>query len=315
MVISNTLPWLAILRMHAPHLAVVFAVSLGLHLADRMLGVRVPFSPTPFSIVGVALAILLGFRNNASYDRWWEGRKLWGGLVNASRALARQTTTLFEPGIAEPTSGEAPGDAALAAALKREILYRQIAYVHALRAVLRQQNALEGLAPLLSAEELSALVHQKNVPVALMQTNGERVAFARRAGLLSEERLGRIDATLVDLVALQGGCERIKNTPIPAGYRVFAHRSVRAYCYILPFGLVEHLGALTTVVVMAVTLMFLVLDTIGRFLEDPFTTGPNALPLMSITRNIEINLRQALGESDLPPAITPTTNGKISILL
>ncbi|MDI1476136.1 bestrophin family ion channel [Polyangium sp. y55x31] len=315
MVISNTLPWLNILRMHAPHLAVVFAVALGLYLADALLGVRVPFSPTPFSIVGVALAILLGFRNNASYDRWWEGRKLWGGIVNASRALARQTTTLLEPGVAEPTSGAAPGDDTLAAALKREILYRQIAYVHALRAVLRQQNALEGLAPFLPADELAALAQQKNVPVALMQTNGERLAFARRAGLLSEERLLRIDATLVDLIGLQGGCERIKNTPIPAGYRVFTHRSVRAYCYVLPFGLVEHLGALTTIVVMAVTLMFLVLDTIGRFLEDPFTTGPNALPLMSITRNIEINLRQALGETDLPPAITPTTNGKISILL
>ncbi len=315
MVLSNTLPWLAIFRMHAPHLGVVFAVALGLHLADVLLDVRLPFSPTPFSIVGVALAILLGFRNNASYDRWWEGRKLWGGIVNASRALARQTTTLLEPGITEPIAKETAGDDSLVAALQKEILYRHIAYVSSLRAVLRQQNVLEGLEPLVPAEELAALAAQKNVPVALLQTNGERIAFARRAGLLSEERLARIDATLVELIGLQGGCERIKNTPIPAGYRVFTHRSVRAYCYLLPFGLVKQLGALTTVVVMAVSLVFLVLDTIGRLLEDPFTTGPNALPLTSITRNIEINLRQALGETDLPPAITPTALGKSLILL
>jgi ion channel-forming bestrophin family protein len=84
---------------------------------------------------------------------------------------------------------------------------------------------------------------------------------------------------------------------------------------VLPFGLVEHLGALTTIVVMAVSLVFLVLDTIGRLLEDPFTMGPNALPLSNICRNIEINLRQALGEADLPPPITPTMVGPINVLL
>jgi ion channel-forming bestrophin family protein len=116
MVVSDKLPWRAIFRLHMPHLAVVFGVSLGLHLANQHLGISVPFSPTPFSIVGVAIAILLGFRNNAAYDRWWEGRKLWGGIVNASRALARQTLTLLEPGLTVPRDGVTAGDEERAAA-------------------------------------------------------------------------------------------------------------------------------------------------------------------------------------------------------
>jgi ion channel-forming bestrophin family protein len=317
MVLGNKLPWGAIFRLHAIHLIIVFCISLGLHLAGTLLDIKIPFSPTPFSIVGVALAILLGFRNNAAYDRWWEGRKLWGGIVNASRALARQTITLMEPGLTEPRAEVTPGDEERAKELAKEILYRHIAFVNALRHALRAQDPREDLAPFLPADELSALGAQKNVPFALLHTNGARFVRARAEGLLTEDRLARIDATLAELVGLQGGCERIKNTPIPAGYRVFTHRCVRAYCYFLPFGLVEHLGALTTIVVMAVSLIFLVLDTIGRLLEDPFTMGPNALPLSNICRNIEINVRQALGETDLPPPVTPTTtnNGTIEILL
>ncbi|HLM48694.1 MAG TPA: bestrophin family ion channel, partial [Myxococcaceae bacterium] len=90
MVIGEKLPWGFILRLHAPWLALMALVTAVAWGARELFGVRLHFTPAPFQIAGVALAIFLGFRNNSSYDRWWEGRKLWGGIVNQSRSLGRQ---------------------------------------------------------------------------------------------------------------------------------------------------------------------------------------------------------------------------------
>lgn len=307
MVVSAKLPWRNILKLHAPVLAVVAAIAVTVVLLDKLAGWTMPGLATPYSIAGVALAILLGFRNSAAYDRWWEGRKLWGGIVNASRMLARQVTTYVRE------SSEVTHDDVKR--LRVEVLHRHVAWLNALRCQLRGQDALGELDGLISAEEKAALTGQKNVAVALLQTNGERLAEAANRGALDERRLESIDRTLSELIALQGGCERIKSTPIPPAYAFFTTAFTRVYCCVLPVGLVEHLGFATAVVVLALSFMYLVLSAIGRLLEDPFTTSPNAIALTAICRTIEINLRQALGETDLPPAIEPYRAGTVELLM
>jgi putative membrane protein len=300
MVLSDTIPWRNVLRMHRPMLLSVLGIAVGLSLVDRLLSLELPFTPVPFQIVGVAIAFFLGFRNNAAYDRWWEGRKIWGGIVNASRAFARQALTLID----------APPE------VHRTLVLRHVAWVEALRCQLRDQPALDAVRGYLSAEDQAALAGQKNVASALVHLQGAHVAALAREGRLSEERLVAVDRTLTELHALQGMCERIKSTPLPTAYRFFTRQFVRGYCLTLPVGLVENHGLVTVVVVLLVALVFLIAETIGRLLEEPFTTvSVYGLPLQTIARNIEIDLRQRLGDTDLPPPIAPERRADLDVLL
>jgi ion channel-forming bestrophin family protein len=301
MVIGTRLPWWNILVMHAPWLASVGGVAIAVSLVADKYKWKPPGAPLPYSVAGFALAIFLAFRNSASYDRWWEGRKLWGGIVNASRAFTRQVTTF----VRGPE----------AAAVHKDIVYRHLAWLNALRAQLRGQDPFSEVKDFVDDAELERLRAQKNVAAALLHQNGVRIAEAREKGLLaSDELLAAIDRSLVELVNMQGGCERIKGTPVPLAYSFFTRTFVRAYCLALPFGLVDQLGLATVIVVLALTFVLLVLETIGRILEDPFTTAPNCLPLSAICRNIEINLRQQLGERELPEPIKPENRGIVAVL-
>ncbi len=296
MVIGDKIPWAPVLRLHAPVLAVVFCIAAAVAGAHRFLGFNLAIAPLPFSIVGVALSIFLAFRNNASYDRYWEGRKLWGGLVNASRSFGRQATTLLVA---------APDETAELRALQRQLVYRQIAYVNALRASLRGDDIAAAQAELLTDAELQRVGALENPPIALLQEQSLALVAAATRGWLSEQRLQALDETLGELTNLQGGCERIKKTPIPLAYRFFAQRFVRAFCSLLPFALVEQLGPVTIVASVAVAFVFLVLDRIGDIIQDPFTTNFNGLALAAMCRTIEVDLRRQLGETTVPPLLTP----------
>lgn len=276
-------------------LLLVFAMAAGVAAVHQFLDYKPSVAPLPFSVVGVALSIFLAFRNNAAYDRYWEGRKLWGGLVNASRSFGRQITTMA---VAPEAEAEA------LRRFQRTLLYRQIAYVNALRALLRGDTIAEQQATLLDPAEAAAVSALENPPVGLMQAQGRGLTEAAVRGWLSDRRHVAIDATLTELTALQGGCERIKRTPIPLAYRFFAQTFVRAFVLLLPFALVEQLGVFTIVASLLVAFVFLVLDRIGDIIQDPFTTNYNGLPLAAICRTIEVDLRRQLGETDVPPLLT-----------
>jgi putative membrane protein len=259
-------------------------------------------TPLPFQLVGVALGIFLGFRNNASYDRWWEGRKLWGALVNTSRSCARQVLTLLgpQPGEASPTAD--------LAALRRELVYRVIAFVHALRLALRDDQDLSELADFLPRDEVEALANERNRPFAISQGTGDRLQQAWRGGLLHPMHLSVLEGSLTALTDIQGACERIKSTPIPFSYTTLIHRITAVYCYALPFGVVDAVGIYTPFVCVIVAYAFFGLDVVGEEIEMPFGRDYNDLPLRAISRMIEVNLRQRLGEEDLPPLLTPVND-------
>lgn len=253
----------------------------------------------PFSLVAVALGIFLGFRNNTSYDRFWEGRKLWGQLTNTTRSLARQVQVLVGP------HDEATGTTAEAVVIHRELIHRVIAYVHALRLHLRDQDDLDALAGLVPEAERQALRGQANRPLAILNTLGGRVRDLWCQGHLDPLHVPVLEGTLFMLTDIQGGCERIKSTPIPSSYTVLIHRIVAIYVFALPFGLVDTIGMLTPLVVAFIGYAFFGLDAVGEEIEDPFGTDINDLPLSTLSRGIEINLRQALGETDVPEPLRP----------
>jgi len=288
MVMTDRVPWVLVIKLQAPMLAAIAACGLALVLLDHFGSLSLHASPTPFQIVGVALAILVGFRNNAAYDRWWEGRKLWGGIINASRSLARQMTSFT-------------ADSAAA----HRVLMRHVAWAHALAAHLRGEPAAPAAAPWLGPADADRVAGARNVPETLLELQArDLVALG-----MSEERLARLDSTLTELANHQGGCERIRNTPLPVAYRFFTRAFVRGYCLLLPFGLLDTLGVATIFVVAAMAFVFLVVETVGGLLQDPFTRGVYGLPLSAMSRTIEIDLRSALGERDLPAPLAPVDVG------
>lgn len=259
-------------------------------------------TPTPFTILGLALGIFLAFRNNASYDRWWEGRKLWGALVNHSFSLARQVSTLVGPvGPVGPGDGS-PEDVQ---ALRRGLVYRHIAFVHALRIHLREEEDLAVLAPLLPPDEFARLPAQRHRPLALLHWQGEALRDAWHRGLIHTYHLPVLEGSLIEITNVLGACDRIKNTPIPFPYSMLLHRMVWIFCLLLPIGIIDSLGRWTPFIAFMIAYGFLGLDDLADDLEDPFSTAPAALPLSAISRNIEIHLRQRLGEADLPAGLQP----------
>ena len=250
---------------------------------------EVGLTVTPFSLVGLALSIFLGFRNTTGYDRYWEGRKLWGRLVNTSRSFTRQILLYVKP------TGDAPD------ADQRRLVHLVIAYAHALRVHLRDEPSAT-----LSEyfDDTAALDASTNRPYLVSQCIGEGVENLWREGRVHEMHVPILEGSLTELLDIQGGCERIKTTPIPYTYAVLLHRIVSAYCSTLPFGIVGITGVWTPLVTILIAYAFFGLDAIGEEIEEPFGLEPNDLPLSALSNTIERNLRERLGEP-IPAATQP----------
>ncbi len=294
MIVRPRLSWLrmlfvmrgSVLPKISTRLLLVAAVATLVTLVHGdVLGWRVGLTYVPFTSIGVALAIFLGFRNTASYERYWEARKLWGEMLNASRSLTRQYVAWV--------GGRDPARA-------RSFVLRLIGFVHALRHQLRQTDPIPELQDLLDAPLLESLRDARSRPSLILQSLGHSVAQAGARQGLHPQVAAVMEQGLMDLTGVQGGCERIANTPIPFAYSVIVHRTVTIYCFLLPFGLLGNAGVLTPLMVTFVAYTFLALDALNEELEDPFGAAPNDLALTSMSRGIEITLRELLGEKQLP---------------
>lgn len=253
----------------------------------------ISFEPLPLTILGSGLAVFLSFRNNTAYDRWWEARTLWGGVVNRSRSLSRQVVAMFaSPGFETD-------------ALARRVMTYQIAYVHALRAHLRKQDVIATVEERVGPEIAAEVRDRKNIPAALLVRISELVERARREGRCDSIQQSVIEESVVGLTDMQGGCERIANTPLPPQYDSFPRVIVYAFCILLPFGLVKGLGEKTIVLAPIVALLFLVLEAIGRDIENPFANTIHDTPMTALSTMIEIELRQKIGPPDDVKPIVP----------
>lgn len=248
----------------------------------------------PFTLVGLALSVFLGFRNNASYERFWEGRRLWGQLTNSSRSLTRQLLRYLQP-LQPEQQQDVIG-------LQRRMVRLQIAFAHALRMHLHKQD-LAVLEPWIDAERDANLSTSRNLPLALTGKLSDELAYAWSQGWIDPLHIPMFEQRLHEFSEIQGGCERIRFTPIPFAYISLLHQLVAIYCLTLPFAIGDHLVA--PFIVLAVAYAFLGLDAIGDSIQNPFAEQPNDIPLKAICRNIEISLLQELGDSPLPEPLFP----------
>jgi putative membrane protein len=404
-IVRRTLSWRRVVGYVgwpiAVHVLVATAIAV-LHGIGRLDWLALP--SLPVTILAATIGILLAFRNNSAYDRWWEARTVWGGIVNQSRTFARQVLTFFpaalpldggvlgtaghsdgdvngerrarlaplapvvasrvaasavdsaaraweagdrqvaygsDGAVRDPNGRAAPangaGEARVTAvaprvvytpyrvaaapdpgeptercafdavtAEARELVYAQVGFVHALRCHLRRQDPFPEVTPFFRPGLIAALREEQNVPAAIlvwMATRLRRLLDGRRAD--DVYRLVALDGTLGELTNLLGACERIKNTPIPGQYDWLPRVVTRAYLLFLPLALVAELGLATPLVTAVIAFLFLSMDAIGRNVEAPFENDIHDTPMTALSRTIEINLRQMLGDTELPPAVQP----------
>lgn len=249
----------------------------------------------PLVVVGAALSIFVSFRTNSAYDRWWEGRKLWGRMINESRHWASQVVSYVD----DP-------------ATRTRLVHRHAAYVHALRCMLRGQKPLEDeqvLERLKGTDEVSGLDSESNLTHALLARQLDDIVQLNKRGELGDLKLQSMDQTLRELINIQGGCERIQKTPMPPLYGLLANRLVLFYALLFPLAVAEELSWWTVPINLLVCTAFSLIAEAGRVLETPFTLFFNGLPLSAISRMIEVNTRQRLGERELPALLHADSRG------
>ena len=264
----------------------------------NLFSLKITLTAIPFTLIGLPLAIFLGFRNTTAYDRYWEARKLWGEIVHRTRTLSRQCQGLIDlPVPLDPARRDDD--------VRIRMVHRAIAFVHALRLQLRDQRDDTVLQRWLTAAEFEQTRSSLNPASTLMLHMGRDLGECVRQGQVEPCLAVPMDATLSSLTASAASCERIKNTPVPFSYTLLLHRTAYMYCFLLPFGLVDTTGFMTPFVVGIVAYTFFGLDALGDEIEEPFGLESNDLPLDTLCRAIEINLRESLGEKDLPPPLYP----------
>lgn len=239
------------------------------------------------TILGTVISLLLAFKSNQAYDRWWEARTIWGGIVNDTRSLTRQLLTFVD------NQYSAEDEKAFCERMAK----RQIAWCYSLGKQLRGQNPLAGLERLLSADDLEYIKNYNNVPLALLELQGSDLRNAYKLGWINEYQQVQMDKTLTAFSNQMGGCERIKNTVFPVTYSVYIHFSIVLFIMLLPFGLIEFFGIATVPLVTAIACSFFLIEKMAIHLQDPFENKPTDTPTTTISRTIERDIKQMLKES------------------
>ena len=277
-------------------------------------GVDISLPIAPLSTIGVAVAFYIGFKNNQAYDRYWEARKIWGGIVNASRSFANLTLTLVSSDHSEKVV-----DQDFVTRQQRGLIYRQLAWMHALRFQLRRKtpfgfaptgaarrfmqetnvNAMrEQLEELLEEQELTVACERVNSATQIMRLQGEHLRkLCDEWKLLTEFRLLALTDLVNEMYTLQGKCERIKNTPFPRQYAYFSLVFTYIFVTLLPFGIVREMSRseaslvwLTVPLAAVISWIFYTMETVGDASEDPFENFMTDVPMTALCRTIEIDL-------------------------
>lgn len=273
----------------------------------------------PISVIGIAVAFYLGFKNNSSYDRTWEARKIWGGIVNNSRSFGAAVVSFVQG----PKSNE----------VQKELVYRHLAWMTALRHQLRLSRPWEHaenrtglyapsvceaythrleaeLKTFLPTEEIAALEGKTNKATQIMKTQSLRLQALRDENYYEDFRHMEFHSLMVNFYADQGKAERIKNFPFPRQYASTALWLTIVFSAFVPLGLLDIAQSNDTwlfwicpVISALIIWVFFLMEKIGDYSENPFEGSYNDVPITSIARGIEIDLREMINDDDIPPAV------------
>jgi len=291
-------------------------------------GLEITLPWEPISVIGIAVAFYLGFKNNSSYDRTWEARKIWGAIFNDSRTFTTAILTLLEGENTEEVKK-----------LKKSIIYRHLAWLHALKYLLRKKKSWEhdedplklvftptfrdnysnelkeDLELFISQEEWDYYVKKTNIPTHILKKQTEVIQELKLEGLISDYKHVWLHQLVSRFFDNQGMCERIKNFPLPRQYASTALWMNYVFCALIPFGLLNIFESskvlhvwLTIPFSGLIIWIFFLMDRIGDYSENPFEAAYNDVPISSIARSIEIDLREMLEDKDIPGPY-PEENG------
>ena len=252
----------------------IFSVAV-YYFNGKIYDYKVKLNPTVFTLIGLALAIFMGFCNTASYDRFWEGRKLWGLLVIETRSLTRQILS-FIPNVSKEE--------------KQEIVKLISAFCWSLNYQLRDKSETKPIKHLLSEEQFRQIQSKKFIPNIILGFISDWLNAQNKKGNIDTIVLTSMNHQLNQFSNISGGCERIYNTPLPFAYSVLLHRTVYLYCFWLPFGLLDSLDWMMPLIVLLISYTFIALDAIIQEIGEPFGEEENDLALNSICRTIEFSI-------------------------
>jgi putative membrane protein len=302
-----------------------FLVSIGACVLYKIVGWQwVGISFIPVASIGTAVAFYVGFKNNQAYDRMWDARKLWGGITNTSRSFSMMFISLVRD-----------------KELQREFMYRHISWTNILRLQLRktipwatskenlhqsflgENNELEqfdaGVKKIFTdigkMEYYEAMVMRSNIANHVLKKQIHELGQLKKKGVIDDYEHSDLVKQIVELINYQGGCERIKNTPLYRQYSIFSRVFVILFICLLPFGLINEMAKfgeygiwLTIPFSMLISWVFFSMEQIGEFSENPFDNSLNDVPLNAICNTIEMDIKEFLGDTDFPEKIVPIEN-------
>jgi len=283
-------------------LILLVAVFIGELYAQLPVFGTTVFSSNAAAMLATVVGIFLVFRFNNAYERWWEARTLWGGIVNSSRNWGREVTTML---VASRISGL---DEASAKQTQKRLVYRHLAYINALRMNLRGEDIGEQLQPFLSEREAEGVQEAANPAAWLLHRQGVDLSEAAGSDTADTVILTELHRTLNELSDFQGGCERINNTAFPDSVTYMSKALVVFLALLIPIVFIEpndRVYPLEFVAILFISLAFVVVFQLAFELMQPFENEPNDTPMTALCVAIERDLRQFLGETDLPEPLEP----------
>lgn len=282
----------SILNKIAPRLLLNVAIAiiavLGQHLYD---GLGLHLTTAPFSLLGISIAIFIGFRTNTSYARFNEARCLWGSLLVTTRSLVREMRGLLTDKVEI-----------------RRVSDLMMAFTWSLNHQLRGTDATEDMKRLLPAQDFAAVMNSPMRTNRILLLIGEWLGTQYRSGKLSDNLYFALNEQVCELGHIQGACERIAGTPIPYAYNLILRRTVYLFCTVLPFAFVDDLRFFTPFVTVFISYTFLAMETVAEEIEEPFGTAPNDLALNALATTIERNLLEMNDVQLLPEPVKPDVN-------
>lgn len=283
----------------------------------------------PIALVGTAAAFIVGFRNTQTYNRLWEARQIWGAIINSSRSWGIMAKDFVKAGAAGENDPH------------KELIYRHIAWLTALRFQLRETRTWENvkgkpsneeylqlykveewnskiddsLAPFLSQSDLQYVLSKKNRATHIIALQSAQLRALKEKGLIDPLNYVEMENLLVNLYDQQGKCERIKNFPYPRQFATINQMFIRCFTSLIPFGMLNEFQKLGDIMVWLtipfsaiVGWIFMAMEKVGESTENPFEGSANDVPVTAMSRTIEIDLREMLDEKEIPPALQPVNN-------
>jgi len=283
MLLNKRISILAFLKQIKFDIAAILTYAVVIGIADQysfLANISIPIGAT--AVIGTALSLLLAFRTSQAYERWWEARTVWGSIVNDSRTLMRQVMYFVQPNNEKEIEAFAN---------------RQIIWCYALGESLRKLPFSQKVQAYIDDQKIT----DKNVPNAILNQHSNALSNLG----ISEFKQIQIDATLSRLCDAMGKCERIKNTVFPKSYSLLVHFLIYVFATLLPFGLEDKYVAVEVFLTTLLPAVFIAIERTAIILQDPFENAPTDTPVTSLATTIEINIKEMIGNNDLPVQENP----------